>query len=88
MNGYSKKATSKIGKVMGEFAKGSLHAGKTGKIVKKPAQAKAIALSEARKRGFKVPPKKTGGAMSARNFAPKMGSRLSAVTKRLAGKSF
>ena len=39
----------KVGKVMREFKKGELHSGKSGKIVKNPKQAIAIALSEAGK---------------------------------------
>ena len=38
----------KVGKVMREFKKGKLHSGKSGKIVKNPKQAIAIALSEAK----------------------------------------
>jgi len=37
----------KVGKVMKEFKTGSLHSGKSGKVVKSPKQAIAIALSEA-----------------------------------------
>lgn len=53
---YSKKAADKISKVMKEGYKGNLHSGsKKGPIVTNPAQMKAIALSEARKKGFKTP---------------------------------
>lgn len=55
---YSKAAAKKVGAVMKEFSKGKLKSGGSGKKVKSPAQAKAIALSEARRRGLKVPPKK------------------------------
>lgn len=61
---YSEKGSKKVGDVMKEFYKGELHSG-TGKKgvkgpkVKKRSQAAAIGLSEARKRGMKVPaPKK------------------------------
>jgi hypothetical protein len=37
-----------VAKVMREFKKGKLHSGKSGKIVKNPKQAIAIALSEAK----------------------------------------
>jgi hypothetical protein len=43
------KSQSKVGKVMREFKSGKLHSGKSGKIVKNPKQAIAIALSEAGK---------------------------------------
>jgi len=47
---------SKIKKVMSEFKHGTLHSGsKTGPIVSNPAQAKAIALSEARQAREKIP---------------------------------
>ena len=43
------KAQKKIGKVMGEYKEGTLHSGKSKKVVKNPKQAIAIALSEAGK---------------------------------------
>jgi hypothetical protein len=43
-----KKGQKKVGKVMREFKAGKLHSGKSGKIVKNPKQAIAIALSEAK----------------------------------------
>jgi len=51
----SKKARSKVKKVMDEWKGGKLHSGsKKGPIVTNQKQAIAIALSEARKRGLKV----------------------------------
>jgi hypothetical protein len=41
------KALRKVGKVMHEFKEGTLHSGKSDKVVKNPKQAIAIALSEA-----------------------------------------
>ena len=56
---YSKKAEEKISKVMKEGFKGELHSGsKKGPVVTNPKQMKAIALSEAREKGYKVPKKK------------------------------
>lgn len=56
---YSKKAEDKISKVMKEGFKGDLHSGsKKGPVVTNPKQMKAIALSEAREKGYKVPKKK------------------------------
>jgi hypothetical protein len=43
------KAQKKIGKVMGEYKEGTLHSGKSKKVVKNPRQAIAIALSSAGK---------------------------------------
>ena len=42
------KAQKKVGKVMGEFKKGKLHSGGSGKVVKSRDQAVAIAMSEAK----------------------------------------
>jgi hypothetical protein len=57
---YSKKAQEKIGKVMKEFKEGKLKSGKEGKggKVKNRKQAIAIAISEAKESGSKVPEKK------------------------------
>lgn len=38
---------AKVGKVMGEFKRGTLHSGKKGPVVKSRKQAIAIAMSEA-----------------------------------------
>lgn len=53
------KGKKKIHKVMKEMKEGELHSGsKKGPIVKDRKQAIAIALSEARKTGAKIPKKK------------------------------
>jgi ribosomal protein L21E len=44
------KAEAKISKVMREYKEGTLHSGKGGPVIKKPKQAIAIALSQARKK--------------------------------------
>ena len=54
---WKSKGQSKVGTVMGEFKRGTLHSGGGG-IVTKKSQAVAIALSEARKAGAKIPKKK------------------------------
>jgi hypothetical protein len=56
----SKKGQKKVKKVMREYKEGKLKSGKGGKggKVKSRKQAVAIALSEARASGAKVPPKK------------------------------
>lgn len=52
----------KVSKVMREYKAGKLHSGsKKGPVVKNPKQAVAIALSEARKAGAKIPKKAAGG---------------------------
>lgn len=58
---YGPKAESKIHRVMSEFKEGDLHSGRSGAKVKSRKQAVAIAISEARRSGAKVPsrPKKS-----------------------------
>ncbi len=52
------KGKKKIKKVMEEFKSGELHSGsKKGPVVTNPQQGIAIALSEARKSGAKIPKK-------------------------------
>ena len=54
-----KKGGKKIAKVMDEFERGTLHSGsKKGPVVTKQSQARAIALSEAREAGAKIPKKR------------------------------
>lgn len=51
----------KVGRVMHEWKAGDLHSGsKTGPKVTSQKQAVAIGLSEARKAGEKVPPRRAG----------------------------
>lgn len=52
------KAARKVGKVMHEFKQGRLRSGSSGKRVTNPKQAVAIGLSEARRAGARVAPKK------------------------------
>ena len=57
---YSKKASSSVERAMKKRKKGSLKSGRSGRKVKSRKQAIAIGLSEARKKGAKVPKKKGG----------------------------
>jgi hypothetical protein len=52
------KASRKVGKAMHEYKRGALKSGRSGKKVTSRKQAVAIGLSEARKQGAKVPPKR------------------------------
>jgi hypothetical protein len=56
---YGKKASKKVEQAMHERKKGTLKSGRSGKKVTSEKQAIAIGLSEARKEGAKVPPKKS-----------------------------
>jgi len=56
------KGQKKVKKVMHEFKAGKLHSGsKKGPVVTNPKQGIAIALSEARARGAKIPKKSKRG---------------------------
>lgn len=58
---YGKAASKSVESAMHREKRGTLKSGKGGKggIVKSRKQAIAIGLSEARKKGAKVPPKKS-----------------------------
>jgi len=66
---YSKKAQSKVKKVMHERKAGTLKSGSSGKKVTSRKQAIAIGLSEARRSGAKVPSKKNAGSKTSRKTA-------------------
>ncbi|HEY4310807.1 MAG TPA: DUF6496 domain-containing protein [Pirellulales bacterium] len=55
---YGKKAGSSVKRALHKKKKGTLKSGKSKKKVKSRKQAIAIGLSEARKKGDKVPKKK------------------------------
>ena len=52
---YSPSVSEDVERDMKEFKEGKLKSGRSGKTVTNPKQAIAIALSEARKEGKKVP---------------------------------
>jgi len=54
---YSKGAAQYVKRAMRKRKKGTLKSGRSGKKVKSKKQAIAIGLSEARKKGAKVPRK-------------------------------
>jgi hypothetical protein len=72
---YSKKAQKKVEKAMHERKRGTLRSGRSGKKVTSRKQAIAIGLSEARKRGAKVPKK---GAKKTGRKTAKRGARKTA----------
>ena len=56
---YSKSASKSVKSALERRKKGTLKSGRSGRTVKSRKQAIAIGLSEARKKGKKVPKKKT-----------------------------
>jgi hypothetical protein len=57
---YSRSASKDVERAMHKRKRGKLKSGRSGKTVKSRKQAIAIGLSEARKKGKKVPKKRTG----------------------------
>ena len=55
---YSKGASKYVERAMKKRKKGKLKSGRSGRKVKSKKQAVAVGLSEARKKGKKVPRKK------------------------------
>ena len=58
---YGRKAQRKVKQAMHERKRGTLKSGRSGKKVKSRKQAIAIGLSQARRAGAKVPPRRKGG---------------------------
>jgi hypothetical protein len=56
MTRYGKKAQETVREAMEKFKKRKLKSGRSGRKVTSRTQAVAIGLSEARKKGAKVPP--------------------------------
>ena len=61
---YGKSASENVEKAMRKRKKGTLKSGQSGKKVTSKKQAIAIGLSEARKKGAKVPKKKKSAKAS------------------------
>lgn len=61
---YSKTATRAVRQAIGRMKRGTLTSGRSGKRVKSRKQAIAIGLSEARRKGAKVP------ARSSQQYEP------------------
>ncbi len=57
---YSRSASKDVERVMRKRKRGTLKSGRSGRKVKSRKQAIAIGLSEARKKGKKVPRKRAG----------------------------
>jgi hypothetical protein len=91
---YSKGAQKKVESAMKRMEKGKLRSGRSGKKVTNPKQAIAIGLSEARKKGAKVPRKKSAAKKTAvkkkaapkKRTATKTSSRKTSTAKKTAPK--
>jgi hypothetical protein len=70
---YSRKASAKVVRAMKKRKSGTLRSGRSGRKVKSRKQAIAIGLSEARREGKKVPPRKRGA--KKRKTAKKRGAK-------------
>jgi hypothetical protein len=84
---YSKGAQDKVERAMHEEKRGQLKSGRSGKTVKSRKQAIAIGLSEARKEGAKVPPKKAAKKKAAKKKAAKKTTKKAASKKAAPKKS-
>ena len=73
---YSKSAGKNVAKAIRKKKRGKLKSGSSGKTVKSRKQAIAIGLSEARKKGAKVPKKKS--KKGAKKGASKKGAKKGA----------
>jgi topoisomerase IA-like protein len=79
---YSKKAGEKVEKAMHEKKEGTLKSGRSGKKVTSRKQAIAIGLSEARKKGAKVPKKKTAKKSTAKKSTAKKSTGRKSSSKK------
>jgi hypothetical protein len=61
---YGRKASQTVERAMHKMKRGKLKSGRSGRSVKSRKQAIAIGLSEARKKGQKVPPKRSSRSTS------------------------
>jgi len=82
---YSRKASAKVGRALRKRKAGTLKSGRSGKKVTSRKQAIAIGLSEARKEGKKVPPKKASKKSTKKKTAKR--SARKTTTRRTSKKS-
>ena len=78
---YGKKAGQKVKRAMHERKRGKLKSGRSGKTVKSRKQAIAIGLSEARREGGKVPPRKSKSKSSRKSSSRKSTKKRSTGRK-------
>jgi hypothetical protein len=68
---YGEAASKKVKRALHKRKRGTLRSGRSGKKVTSRKQAIAIGLSEARKRGAKVPKKKGGKRKTSKRKSKK-----------------
>jgi hypothetical protein len=73
---YGSKTAEKVEQTMHEFKRGKLKSGSGGKVTSRK-QAIAIGLSQARRRGYKVPPSPTGHATMKASIDDRVRAHLS-----------
>ena len=79
---YSKKSQKSVKSAMHRKKKGTLTSGRSGKKVKSRKQAIAIGLSEARKKGAKVPAPKKKKSAKKKSTAKKSSGRKKTSRKK------
>ena len=86
---YGKKASENVEENVHEMKRGKLKSGRSGKKVTSRKQAIAIGLSEARREGGKVPPKKSSSKKTSSNkkSSSKKTSKKSSTQKSSSKKS-
>ena len=85
---YSPSASKSVETEMHEMKRGKLKSGRSGRKVTNPKQAIAIGLSEARKKGAKVPPppKKSAKKSAAKKSSAKKTSAKKTSAKKSSAK--
>ncbi|HZP21646.1 MAG TPA: DUF6496 domain-containing protein [Bauldia sp.] len=84
---YSEGAQKKVERAMHERKHGTLKSGSTGRKVTSRKQAIAIGLSEARREGKKVPPRRAAGRSKSAGGAKKTVSRKSPARRSASRKT-
>ena len=84
---YGSKAQALVKQEMKAMEAGKLRSGGSGAKVSNPKQAIAIALSEARREGVKMPPPPPGSASAEKGAPKKTGAKSAAAKKSTAKKS-
>lgn len=79
---YSKGAGRSVKRALHKEKHGTLKSGRSGKKVTDPKQAIAIGLSEARKKGEKVPPPKKSKKKAASRKGSTSKAKRKAATKK------